>query len=159
MAGQPPIFHKPRLTPARFRTVAELRLGDAQCLLNSGDRKRANGVLYMGGFVIECLLKALLLERHRNLQGSVDPAALSSSDREVHRLLHRHELDAMLVFLPDVRIQLTTAGGGIWQRFRVLCEQWTVYARYSPMQAELKKDAQPFLETVKEVKQWLETIK
>lgn len=161
MGESPVIFRKRRLTPGQLRSVAEYRLQDAICLLKSGDSARANGAMYMGGFVVECLLKALLLERHPNLQNSVDPAKLSKSDAEVHRLLYGHELDAMLNFLPEVEAKLkgleTLEHRAVWHPFLAVCEQWTVYARYSPSHAR-KSDAEEFLETVKEVKQWLKEL-
>src|SRR5579862_1340481 len=99
----PDIFAKLRLTPGQLRAVAERRFADAKYLLDSGQQERANGAIYIGGFVIECLLKALLLERHPNLRGKVDSGKLSPSDAEVYRLLYRHELDGMLGFLPELR--------------------------------------------------------
>ncbi len=82
MAERKTIFAKARLKPNQLRSVAERRFGDAQCLLDSGNPERVNGSIYMAGFVIECLLKAILLDRHPNLQRPVDPAKLSASDRE-----------------------------------------------------------------------------
>jgi hypothetical protein len=75
--------------------------------VESGDQQRANGAIYMLGFVIECHLKALLLERHPNLSGAVDPARLSKSDKEVFGLLYSHELDDMLGFLPEIEKKLS----------------------------------------------------
>lgn len=93
----------------------------------------------MAGFVIECLLKSLLLERHPNLAGPVDPATLSSSDCEVHQLLYSHDLDEMLDFLPEIEQKLIDLkmkrGQSVWTAFRDICEEWTVYARYSSKQA------------------------
>ena len=156
------IFGRRRLTPGQLRAVAEHRFEDAVCLLYSGQNARATGAMYMGGFVIECLLKALLLERHRNLQGPVDPATLSVSDKEVFRLLYvSHELDAMLGFLPEIekklKARMESDGIGIWERFRTVCEQWTVFARYSSKAAR-KEDAELFLGTIREVKQWLRDL-
>ena len=156
------IFRKLRLTPGQLRAVAEKRYEDAQCLLKSDQSARANGAMYMGGFVIECLLKAMLLERHPNLQQPVDPAKLSKPDLEVHRLLYSHDLDAMLEFLPEVETKLgamqSTKGTPVLTRFRAICEEWTVYARYSPKHATIEGDARPFLETIREVKTWLKRL-
>lgn len=158
MAVPPDIFRKLRLRPGQWRAVAERRFADAKCLLNSGDPERANGAIYMAGFVIECLLKALLLERHPNLQRPVDPARLSASDREVFELLYRHDLDSMLGFLPELEKKLspvkTKSGGSAWRAFQDICEEWTVYARYSPASAKLDH-ARRYLDTVEEVKKWL----
>lgn len=155
------IFKKQRLTPGQLRSVAERRYDDAMCLLNSGVNARSTGAMYMGGFVIECMLKALLLERHSNLQVPLDPAKLSARDREVYGLLYGHELDDMLAFLPEVekklRVVKDAQGRSVWEKFRSLCEEWTVYARYSPRLAKIEV-AKEFLNTVREVKSWLREL-
>ncbi|HEY8665837.1 MAG TPA: hypothetical protein VIL86_04185 [Tepidisphaeraceae bacterium] len=155
------IFVKRRLTPGQLRAVASLRLDDARLLLNSGQNARMNGAMYMGGFVIECLLKALLLDRHPNLHGAVDRTKLSEPDREVHALLYSHDLDKMLGFLPEVRTKLESitdaSGRSQWPSFNDVCEEWTVYARYSTAQAP-PAEARRFLDTVEEVKEWLRQL-
>jgi hypothetical protein len=161
MAGQRDIFSKLRLTPKQLRSVAERRFADAKCLLDSGNQARPNGAIYMAGFVIECLLKALLLARHPNLQGKVDPAKLSESDKEVFGLLYGHALDEMVEFLPEVQVKLsgakTKSGLSAWRELVAICEEWTVYARYSPQHAKLARAAE-YLETVKEAKKWLNDL-
>ena len=120
-----------------------------------------NGAMYMGGFVIECLLKALLLERHPNLQVAVNPATLSVPDREAHRLLYSHDLDEMLAFLPEVRVRLESIadskGHSPWRAFHSVCAEWTIHARYSPLHAT-RADARRFLDTIREVKEWLKRL-
>ncbi|MGH7214047.1 MAG: hypothetical protein ACREIT_04730 [Tepidisphaeraceae bacterium] len=155
------IFRKQRLTPGQLRAVAERRFDDALCLLASGQNARANGAMYMAGFTIECLLKARLLAQHPNLQVPVDPATLSEQDREVHAMLFSHDLDAMLIFLPEVEKKLSAVGSAlgrpVWRRFGEICAEWTVYARYSPQHANVD-EARRFIETVREVKQWLRDL-
>lgn len=161
--GHPPsdIFGKPRLTPNQLRAVAERRFDDAMCLYNSGDRGRLNGAMYMGGFTIECLLKALLLERHRGLQRVLDPAKLSKSERRIYGLLFGHDLDQMLNTLLDIRVKLEMAGeqvgAPVWRKLRDVCEVWTVYARYSSKLAS-REAAERFLGNIREVKQWLRKL-
>ena len=160
MAESNPIFRKLRLTPGQLRAVAERRFEDAVCLLQSGDNARATGAMYVGGFTIECLLKALLLERHRNLQGPVDPATLSVPDRQAYFFLYSHELDAILAYLPEVKEKLVVYGAGrrpLWADLRKLCAEWSVYARYSPRTADVAT-ARRFIDTIREVKSWLRTI-
>jgi hypothetical protein len=154
MAISKDIFAKARLTPGQWRAVAERRFADACCLRDSGQQERANGAIYMAGFVIECLLKALLLERHPNLGKPVDRAKLSDSDREVHELLYSHELDDMLEFVPEIERKFSVVG---WRKFNGLCAEWTIHARYSPANAKLD-DARQYLETVEEVKKWLKEL-
>jgi hypothetical protein len=155
------IFSKRRLKPSQLRAVAERRFGDAQCLLDSANQERANGAIYMAGFVLECLLKAMLLERHPNLGKPVDPAKLSSSDREVLNLLYSHDLEEMIVYLPELKRKLegitTKTGRSVWHEFAAICEEWTVYARYATISAKLEHAA-GYLETVKEVKKWLKGL-
>jgi hypothetical protein len=156
------IFSKQaKITSGQLRAVADHRFDDAKCLLASRQNARANGAMYLGGFVIECLLKALLLDRHPNLQGPVDPATLSEEDREVHRLLFGHALDEMVLFLPEIEKKLIGLTGknrkAIWPRLVAICEHWTIYARYSPRHAN-REDAREFLETVSEARKWLKTL-
>jgi hypothetical protein len=162
MAEAGGIFERPRkLTPGQLRAVADRRYDDAMCLLKSGENARMNGAMYMGGFVVECLLKAILLERHANLQRRVDPATLSETDHEAFVLLFGHALDEMLLFLPEVRKKLAflrnADGKPLWPAFQVVCEQWTVYARYSPKHATAE-DARQFLITVSEARKWLKSV-
>lgn len=155
------IFQKLRLTPTQLRAVAELRLNDAWYLQKSSKKVHANGAIYIGGFVVECLLKAILLERHPNLQKPVDPTTLSRQDRQIYDLLYSHKLDAILDAVPDVRAKLQVLTDDkarpVWPRVRTICEQWTVYARYSPRLATTQ-EAERFLDTIQEVKQWLREL-
>ena len=45
-------------------------------------------------------------------------------------------------------------GKPVWEEFRILCEQWTIYARYSPRLAR-REQARRFIDTIGEVKEWL----
>jgi len=161
MAIPPDIFSKSRLMPGQLRAVAERRFADAQCLLDSGNQERANGAIYMAGFVVECLLKALLLQRHPNLQVRPNPSKLSTPDQYVLKLLYRHDLDEMVAMLPELRKKLsgkkTESGQDLWSTFTTICEEWTVYARYSPRNARLERASQ-YLDAVKEVKKWLQEL-
>lgn len=156
------IFRRqPRLTPGQLRSVADRRYDDAMCLLKSKQNARANGAMYLGGLAVECFLKALLLERHPNLQGRVDPAALSSADREAYALLFSHALDEILAFVPEIGRKLQVLAGKdrkpLWPRFWQLCGYWTIYVRYSPKHANIA-DAREFLGTVTEVRKWLKAL-
>jgi hypothetical protein len=146
------IFDKLRLSPGQLRAAAERRDGDAWCLCNSGSNDRANGAIYLGGFVIECYLKELLLERHSNLEGKVDPARLSVPDREVFDALWGHDLDVLLTFLPDVVTKMKKSYGKVtYERFSNQCAEWTIHVRYSPHTADIES-ARRFLNTLKELK-------
>ncbi len=161
MAKHRDIFVKLRLSPGQLRSVAERRFGDAVCLLRANQQERANGAIYLAGIVIECLLKAALLDRHPYLERPVDPAKLSESDRAVQSLLYSHELEDMLGFLPEVQKKLmlerTRSGLNAWVQLRVICEEWTIYARYSPAMAKLDR-ARTYIETVDEVRKCLKQL-
>ena len=46
------IFEKFRLKPSQLEAVAKRRFGDAQCLANAAQNDRANGAMYLAGYVI-----------------------------------------------------------------------------------------------------------
>ena len=120
------VFDKVKLKPTQARTVADLRYGDAQALHKTGQRERANGVIYLAGIAVECLLKAILLKKHRWLQswGSESPRGST-----------RPERDRLVQMLRRVSM-------------------WTIHIRYSPKSAH-KSEASLFLDQVKELRQWL----
>jgi hypothetical protein len=80
MAEAHRIFKKIRLTPTQLRTVAERRFADAEALRDTKANARANGTMYLAGFVVECLLKAKLLERYRWLQSASSPTGKTKSE-------------------------------------------------------------------------------
>jgi len=78
------IFDKLRLIrPTQLRTVADRRFGDADSLRRTGRNARANGAMYLGGFVIECPLKALLLEKFPWLQSATSPDGRTKAERHL----------------------------------------------------------------------------
>ena len=76
-------------------------------------------------------------------------------------MLYSHRLEEMLGFLPEVKAKFSTlrskAGQSAWTRFLAICEEWTVYARYSPRMATLDQ-ATIYINTIKEVKKWLRDL-
>jgi len=153
------IFQRERLKASQLRTVAQRRLDDAEWLRKSGDNNRANGVFYLGGFVIECLLKAKMLERYPSMRRAPSPDRMSEQDRRIWYLIYRsHDLDGMLGCLPDLETELVAAdrrdGTRRWTTLKSICRSWTIFARYSP-RMETMKDAEDFLDDVRELKQWL----
>ena len=153
------IFRREPLRPSQLRTVAQRRLEDAEWLRKSGDNARANAVFYLGGFVIECLLKAKMLERYRSMQHARSPESMSEADREVWRLIYRsHDLEEMLDRLPETRQRIAKADviGGTQRlaALRTMCQQWTIFARYSP-RAQTMAEAEAFLRRIKDVMPWL----
>lgn len=153
------IFEKRRLVPRQLRTVADRRYGDAEYLRQSGQNARANGVFYLGGFVIECLLKARLLDQYPSMQTAFSTQGLSSSDQALWLLIYRsHDLDEMLGYLPDIERKLAAAdqidGAGRQRKLKTICAEWSIFARYSP-HSETMKAAEDFLDNIKELRSWL----
>src|SRR5258706_858828 len=102
------IFTRTVLRPPQLRSVAERRFDDAQALRATRLNARANGAIYLGGFVVECLLKAMLVEKFRWLQNSSFPLTRSEEERRIWWLCHRsHDLEAILSYLPEVRFKLS----------------------------------------------------
>ena len=93
------------MRPTQLRTVADRRFDDANALRRTGQNARANGAMYLGGFVIECLLKAQLLERSGWLQTARSPEGRNKEDRHLWSLCFRsHDLDEILARLPEIEL-------------------------------------------------------
>ena len=153
------IFARIWLRPEQVRTVAERRFEDADCLRKTGKNARANGVWYLGGLVVECLLKARLLEKFTWLQSVRDPAGRSQIEKDLWSLCYRsHDLDEIREKLPEVDEILSAAEKQGRQRLsqslKSICAEWTIFVRYSPQSSEMRHASQ-FLDQVKELKRWL----
>jgi hypothetical protein len=153
------VFTKNRLSPYQARTVAWRRLGDARYLSGSKDNERANGVIYLAGLVIECLLKARLLEKYTWLQTRRSPSELSESDRELRSLCYRtHDLNELLARMPEIARNLDrqkrAEPGQLSGYLRTVCGTWTIHVRYSPHMATMR-EADEFLTLVEVVRPWL----
>src|SRR2546423_1022905 len=130
------IFDKVRLKPSQLRTVAERRFADADALRRTRQNARANAVMYLGGFVLECLLKARMLETYGWLQSR---GPTTAAEARLRSLCYRsHDLAGILASLPDLSRQLAEEDlrrGGrarLLPMLDMLCAEWTVHARYSP---------------------------
>jgi hypothetical protein len=128
------IFERSRLRPAQLRTVAERRFGDARCLRDSAQNERANGAMYLAGFVLECLLKSRLLEKHRWLQNPSLSSKATPAERLLWSLCYRsHDLDELLAQLAEVVARFSKLAQGerdrLTQSLRRICAEWTIFAR------------------------------
>jgi len=153
------IFTKVRLRPSQLRTIADRRFGDAQCLCDSRQNERANGAMYMAGFVIEILLKSRLMEKYPWLQTTRSPEKLSSSDRALWSLCYRsHDLAGLLEQLSEIRqiLKLREPHGSerLWRILKSICARWSVFARYSPQSTRMT-EADEFVRQIKEIKECL----
>lgn len=110
------------------------RLRDARVLARR-ENKRYTGAVYLGGYVIECLLKAAIcMEQHTE--------RLSTKYRT-------HELEALL----EATGYRPTMTPEIAAKFRVIIG-WNVQLRYQGQQYQAK-DARTFLAYVEVIRQWL----
>lgn len=153
------IFEKVRLRPKQLRTVANRRFDDATALRKTGRNARANGAMYLGGFVVECLLKAKPLEKYTWLQSARSPEGRDKDEQHLWSLCYRsHDLDDILARLPEIEERLLRLGQRESHRLsrplKSICAQWTIYARYSPYNATID-DARSFLEQIEELRPWL----
>lgn len=154
------IFTRLRLKPNQLRMIADRRLGDAECFESTGNNARANGAMYLGGFVIECLLKARLLRKNAWLQTSPSSQGLTAEQRRLWMLCFRlHDLEELLAHLPELILHLETARERGYHRrmirqLKEVCASWTVLARYSPYSAAMT-EATSLLSTVRKLRPWL----
>lgn len=125
------IFERMRLSPTQLRTVAERRFADAESLRQTGRNARANGAVYLAGFVVECLLKARLLEKYSWLQNARNTGAWSKASRRLHDLCYRmHDLAAILDMLPEVKQHLMNLDRNRWQTARLYPMLHSVVGRH-----------------------------
>ena len=152
------IFDRAALTAAQLRTVADRRLGDAESLLATGQNARLNGAVYLAGFVLECLLKAKLLEKHPWL-GSASRRERPADEARLWSLCYRsHDLGDLLAELPEVEQWILKSNpvlaAKVLHALQSVAGQWSVVARYSPRQID-RSAASKFIAQVKEVRPWL----
>lgn len=144
------------LKPTQIRTVAQRRYADAQFLFNVGANGQLNAAMYLGGFVIECLLKARLLEKSAgNVRFGIED---KQTDRIVRLVFQSHDLQKMLAELPEIEQQLQKQdqqrGTDLLRQLRAICTVWTIYARYSTQLAN-RNEAKRFLDNIREIKRCL----
>jgi hypothetical protein len=146
------------LKPSAMKTVAERRFDDAQTLRDTEMNARANGVAYLGGFVIEILLKAKLVEQFPKI-AKLRGHEVTTQDREIWSLIWRqHDLTAMLDRLPQLEAELKKKGEregyDYYEDLKKICATWTIYARYSSQTIQMS-DAGQFLSRVRKLKESL----
>ena len=153
------IFARQRATVSQMIAVAELRFGDAEALVATGQVNRANGAIYMAGLAVEILLKARLLKRHPLLAQNITPASLDAKMLRRWNLIFRfHDLDALLGELTELRQIVRTHGehDGMpyYQWLENVCSAWTINVRYSSLRATLQ-DATVMTTRVRKLKELL----
>ena len=116
--------------------ISRERFADARVLLR---QKRYNGAVYLGGYVIECLLKAAICVQLRR-----DTLPGEYRTHELEPLLRSSGLEAGLNADQKIRIRFARINA------------WTVSIRYQGKRIDAPQ-AQEFLEAIKEVSQWILT--
>lgn len=144
-----------------MRTVAERRFDDARTLRDTRANARANGAQYLGGLVVEILLKALLVERHPQTarRRGHELVGLSEQERAIWRLIWRsHELSDILDHLPHVEAALRKLeerhGYPYVTHLKNICATWSIYARYSSLSSNMA-EAEEMLDRVGRLKEAL----
>jgi HEPN domain-containing protein len=124
-----------------FRRVAAQRMEDAEWLLEANP-PRSNASVYLAGYVVECCLKALLL--------NAVPGPRRETVVRSFRGVWAHDYD-------ELRRKYGEEGGArfpllVLQAFNVV-GKWTTTMRYSPKSITLS-DAREFLRAAAVVFEW-----
>jgi HEPN domain-containing protein len=114
--------------------ISRERFADAKVLLR---QKRYNGAVYLGGYVIECLLKAAVCVQLRR-----DTLPGEYRTHELGRLLRSSGL------MQDLRNDAI-----LLVRYSTV-EEWNVEIRYRGAHCSAQ-EATKFLDAVKEIQQWI----
>lgn len=143
------------LRPSAMRTVAERRFDDTAALCDTRKNARANGAACLAGFVVEILLKAMLVAKYpfaarRRMPGD-------EAQRSIWSLVWRsHDLADMLDQMPELAAgferKSRRAGYDYLRSLRNACGTWTVQARDSTQTIPMD-DAVRLLERVRALKE------
>jgi hypothetical protein len=127
-----------------FQKLADLRIREAQILLQSGE---PDGAYYLAGYAVECALKACIIRR-----ALVEPGYWP--DKKFVQDCHTHDLKA-LVKIADLQTELDAAGPVTKNWGDV--KDWTEEDRYK--HGKLLRDVQQFYNAIADpaegVLQWL----
>jgi hypothetical protein len=124
--------------PSQLRDKSHQWFDDVQFL---HAHQRWGAAIYLGGFVIECLLKAALWPRR--------------AEPRIDRLLWRsHDLGELLAECRHLKADMRQPRfAEVWAAFQFL-GNWTVRIRYNP-RLPSAREARDFWERLMEVRQWL----
>jgi HEPN domain-containing protein len=124
----------------RFKVAALQRFEDAQILL---DNDRATGAVYLAGYAVECLLKAVLLDR--------TPKSKQQAIWDSFRGKAGHNLDSLQYAVRRAGVPLPSE----LHRDFLKVSSWTTDLRYYTG-SKKRDDAQDFLQSAARVLKWLE---
>lgn len=104
-----------------LQTLSELRLGDAQALLEAG---RLEGAYYLLGYAVECTLKSRIAMRIREFD---------FPDKRLANECYVHDL-AKLAIVAGLKEQLgeEEERNGVFAKNWSVVKQWSEDARYEP---------------------------
>lgn len=134
-----------------IRRAAFRRLQDARALLSKGPA-HAHGAKYLGGYAIECKLKAMAMELYDCFTLEQLAVRLKVPEKDVFT----HSLESILSQLHRLH-QRAMNNRAIWRSFSHV-NQWDPSWRYLPGDEsdEIKFPAKGFLDDVEVVYNWLE---
>ncbi len=124
--------------PSQFREKSSQWFSDVVFLQK---HERWSPLIYLGGFVIECLLKSVLWPRR--------------NEPRMRQLLWRsHDLMELLAGCTALDAEIRKpAFAGVWSAFEFLAS-WTVRIRYNPKRPSTD-DARAYWQRLTEVRRWL----
>jgi hypothetical protein len=116
-------YHRYAVTRRTYlEAAARERLKDAQALQKA---ERYIGAQYMGGYVIECLLKCIICSKYGEVR--LEKAEVSMSRQRGRTVsLRTHELDVLLSY---ANLRNSIQVEGLWEKFRIVNE-WSSELRY-----------------------------
>ena len=125
----------------RFFRAASCRFEEAQFLIDKGHF--TTGAVYLAGYAVECMLKALILSNEVPEQNKTTLATFKGQSGHSFEGL-KEQLSRRKVFLPpEVSVELMELN---W---------WTTSLRYDPSTIRLT-DAEAFFKSTKSILHWAE---
>ena len=126
------------------------RRADAWALLASG-AAHARGALYVGGYAIECRLKAIAMEVHGcwTLRQLAERLQIDEND------VFTHGLEALLGHMPKTLRDNMRGTGGVWRAFAGEVNLWRPSWRYDARPVPTER-GRSFLEAADVVFKWLD---
>ncbi len=126
--------------PRRFYRAAEHRFEEAQFLFNQGSYTTA--AVYLAGYAVECMLKALILAREPASQHHATLATFRGQLAHNFEWLRQRVAQRSITFPKAVTQALTGVTG------------WTTHLRYDPGTMR-REDAEAFLKAANVVILWV----
>ena len=144
------------LDALELRKIADNHLKVAELSFDAGLYENA---IYVGGYCIECLLKAKICDL-LELDNLFDPLF---DKKEMAKSFKTHDLIALLYLagLKEKAITAKASNLNFSNYWKYLCENWSEQVRYDIIGSKTRDDADFFLEAINHplngVKQWILT--